>query len=223
MTSFVGFPAGKTRFTPLPDLLFSEVLPAIDDPAELHVTLYMFWFINRQKGYPRYMTLAELESEGVLLTALSMRHEDTADPVSALRRGLDKAVARGTLLQLIIESPQGPEAFFLINTAQGRKAVEAVKRGELVLDATGPVREPHIPSPRPTIFALYEQNVGLLQPLLVQELEEAARDYPPEWIEEAFQIAIERNVRHWRYIRAILEHWAAEGKDHGAARWRRHG
>ncbi|MBC7239383.1 MAG: DnaD domain protein, partial [Chloroflexi bacterium] len=68
-------------------------------------------------------------------------------------------------------------------------------------------------APRPNIFELYEQNIGLLQPLLAQELEEAARDYPPEWIEDAFRIAVERNVRHWRYIRAILERWATEGRD----------
>lgn len=213
MTPFPGFPAGKTRFTPLPDLLFSEVLPEIGDLAELQVTLYMFWFINRQKGYPRYMTLAELEAEGVLLTALAAKPADAADPVAALRRGVSQAVARGTLLQLVIEGAEGPTTYLLINTPQGRRAVEAVKKGELALDTIGPVREPHIARPRPNIFTLYEQNIGLLQPLLAQELEEAARDYPPEWIEEAFQLAVARNVRHWRYIRAILERWAAEGRD----------
>lgn len=221
MTPFPGFPAGKTRFTPLPDLLFSEVLPEIGDLAEVQVTLYMFWFINRQKGYPRYMTLAELEAEGVLLTALAANPADAADPVAALRRGVDQAVARGTLLQLVIEGAEGPTTYLLINTPQGRRAVEAVKKGELVLDTVGPVREPHVSRPRPNIFALYEQNIGLLQPLLVEELEEAARDYPPEWIEEAFQLAVARNVRHWRYVRAILERWATDGKDDSAESRRR--
>jgi DNA replication protein DnaD len=32
------------------------------------------------------------------------------------------------------------------------------------------------------------------------------------WIEEAFKIAVEKNVRNWRYIRAILERWQTEGK-----------
>ena len=221
MTPFAGFPAGKTRFTPLPDLLFSEVLPEVGDLAELQVTLYMFWFINRQKGYPRYMTLAELEAEGVLLTALAVHPDDAGDPVAALRRGVSQAVARGTLLQLVIEGAEGPTTYLFINTPQGRRAVEAVRRGELVLDTVGPVREPHIARPRPNIFSLYEQNIGLLQPLLAQELEEAARDYPPEWIEEAFQLAVARNVRHWRYIRAILERWVAEGKDAVETRRRR--
>ena len=34
-------------------------------------------------------------------------------------------------------------------------------------------------------------------------------------MEEAFRLAAERNVRHWRYVRAILQRWAAQGKDDG--------
>ncbi len=214
MRTFVGFPAGKLRFTPIPDLFFTEVLPNIEDPAELCVTLYMFFFTHRQRGYPRYMTLAELSAESALLTALAARGgEDAQNPQAALERGAAKAVARGTLLQLVVEGAEGPVTYLFVNTASSRKAVEAIKAAELVLEVRGPVREPRPAAPRPNIFELYEQNIGLLQPLLAQELEEAARDYPPEWIEDAFRIAVERNVRHWRYIRAILERWATEGRD----------
>jgi len=69
---------------------------------------------------------------------------------------------------------------------------------------------------RPNIFALYEQNIGLLQPLIAEELREAEKTYPAAWIEEAFKIAVERNARNWRYIKAILERWTREGKDDGA-------
>lgn len=214
MTPFVGFPAGRLRFTPIPDLFFTEILPEIDDPAELCVTLYMFFFTHRQRGYPHYMTLAELGSESLLLKALAAwGEEDAQNPQAALERGVAKAVARGTLLEIVIESAEGPVRYLFLNTASSRKAIEAVKAGELVLEARGPVREPRPTTPRPNIFELYEQNIGLLQPLLAQELEEAARDYPPEWIEDAFRIAVERNVRHWRYIRAILQRWATEGRD----------
>ncbi|HEV2405354.1 MAG TPA: DnaD domain protein, partial [Ktedonobacterales bacterium] len=65
---------------------------------------------------------------------------------------------------------------------------------------------------RPTIYALYEQNIGLLPPLLAEELREAAEEYPPEWIEEAFRLAMQQNRRRWSYIRAILRRWKTEGK-----------
>ena len=45
MKSFSGFPAGKLRFTSVPNLFFSELLPTMDDLAELKVTLHIFWLL----------------------------------------------------------------------------------------------------------------------------------------------------------------------------------
>ena len=111
--------------------------------------------------------------------------------------------------------------YLLANTAQGREALRHGRR-------TGPgrrgvVSEPHIAQERPNIYDLYEQNIGLLQPLLAEQLLEAERDYPREWIEDAFRIAVENNARNWRYIDAILRRWAAEGRDSdGGAHGTRH-
>ncbi len=65
---------------------------------------------------------------------------------------------------------------------------------------------------RPNIFVLYEQNIGLLSPLLADELKDAADQYPAEWIEAAFREAVQHNKRKWSYIRAILRRWETEGK-----------
>ncbi len=54
------------------------------------------------------------------------------------------------------------------------------------------------------IFELYEQNIGALSPLLVEELKAAEQEYTTEWIEEAIREAVLNNVRHWKYVRAIL-------------------
>jgi DnaD/phage-associated family protein len=66
---------------------------------------------------------------------------------------------------------------------------------------------------RPTIFHLYEENIGPITPLLSEVLADAEKQYPSHWIEEAFRIAVERNVRNWRYINAILLHWQERGYD----------
>ena len=215
MTPFSGFPAGKTRFTPVPDLFYTELLPAIGDLAELKLSLYLFWFLHRQRGYPRYMTMAELESDGTLLSSFRTAGGEHADPVAVLHQAAEDALARGTLLQLVVGDPAGGATYIFLNTPQGRKAVEEVKRGDLVLESRGPVREAHVERPRPNIYTLYEQNIGLLQPLLAQELEKAELAYPADWIEDAFQIAVENNARNWRYIKSILQRWGREGKDDG--------
>jgi len=65
---------------------------------------------------------------------------------------------------------------------------------------------------RPNIFILYEQNIGLLSPLIADELRDAADSYPAEWIETAFREAVLHNKRKWSYIRAILRRWETEGR-----------
>lgn len=213
MKPFAGFPAGKTRFTPIPDLFYIELLPAIDDLAELKLVLFMFWALNRQSGYPRYMTMAELEAEGGLLSG--MPTDECSSPVEALHRAAERAVEHGILLHLTVASEELQTDYYFVNTPQGRKAVEQVKAGELVLENTGFVREAYVEPERPRIVELYEQNIGLLQPLLAEELEEAEQTYPADWIYDAFRIAVENNARSWRYIKSILERWARTGKDDG--------
>jgi DnaD/phage-associated family protein len=73
-------------------------------------------------------------------------------------------------------------------------------------------------SPAVNVFALYEQNIGLITPIIAEELKEAEKLYPPQWIEEAFKEAVTLNKRSWKYIARILERWANEGKDSGEHR-----
>ncbi len=65
---------------------------------------------------------------------------------------------------------------------------------------------------RPNIFVLYEQNIGLLTPMIASQLEDAADQYPADWIEAAFSEAVQRNKRNWKYISAILRRWETDGR-----------
>ena len=215
MKGFSGFPAGKVRFTPLPNLFFSKLLPAIDDLAELKVTLHIFWLLHQKKGYLRYVSRRELEADGVLLGGLRGTGQG---PEECLGQALERAVARGTLLHVTARQGDERDDWYFMNTDAGRKAVEKIRRGELELEAAISPGEVRLEVERPNIFVLYEQNIGLLTPLIAEELRDAEKAYPADWIEEAFRIAVEHNARHWRYMRSILERWAAEGKDREKAR-----
>ena len=215
MKGFSGFPAGKVRFTPLPNLFFSKLLPAIDDLAELKVTLHIFWLLHQKKGYLRYVSRQELEADGVLLGGLRGTGQE---PEECLGQALERAMARGTLLHVTARQGDERDDWYFMNTDAGRKAVEKIRRGELELEAAISPGEVRLEVERPNIFVLYEQNIGLLTPLIAEELRDAEKAYPADWIEEAFRIAVEHNARHWRYMRSILERWAAEGKDREKAR-----
>jgi DNA replication protein len=210
MKAFYGFPL-KTKFTPIPNIFFSEVLPEIDDLAELKVTLHIFWVLYQKKGYPRFITFDELISDPGLVRGLG--GEDS--PSSPLRRGLNGAASRGTLLCLKMERNGEAHELYFVNDDAGRKAVEKIKSGELEVGALVKAEPCPVSREQPNIFTLYEQNIGMLTPIIAEELKEAERLYPASWIEDAFKEAVDLNKHSWRYISRILERWAAEGKNDG--------
>lgn len=216
---FAGFPAGALA-TAIPNLFFSAVLPRISDPAELVVSLYFFFAHRRKKGQPRFLTYAELAADDTLAAALASQGGD------ALRRGLDAAVERGTLLRLDLEPAsaaggcegQAEELYFL-NMPAGQRAVAAIEAGQQGLGRLLPPPseppEPH--EPKPNIFELYEQNIGPLTPMVAEYLKDAEGQYPASWFEPAFQRAVAQNVRRWVYIAAILRQWKEKGPDYEKA------
>ncbi|HLQ32363.1 MAG TPA: DnaD domain protein, partial [Chloroflexota bacterium] len=111
------------------------------------------------------------------------------------------------------------EEWFLLNTERGRALLRDLKgsseEATELCKRLGTSEAATIELTRPNVFSLYEQNIGLLTRMLAEELMEAEATYPEVWIEEAFRIAVESNKRSWRYIKAILGRWAAEGRENG--------
>lgn len=211
MKGFPGFPDGKLRLTSVPNLFFSELLPYIDNLAELKVTLYAFWALTQREGAVRYLRLADFLQDTELVKGLGPTLKLATD---ALLDGLERAVARGTFLHVNVESAAGKTDFYFLNTEKGRAAVEGITRGEWRPnpDEDEPIS---LLVERPNIFVLYEQNIGALNPMIADELRDAEQTYPPRWIEEAIQIAVTSNARNWRYVSAILERWRQEGRKDG--------
>ncbi len=214
MKGFSGFPAGKLRLTQVPNLFFSDLLPIIDNLAELKVTLYAFWALTQREGNVRYLRLADFLNDAEFVKGLGPTTKLATD---ALLDGIERAVVRGTFLHINVSSADGQMELYFLNTAKGRAAVEGITKGEWRPnpDEDEPIT---LLVERPNIFVLYEQNIGALTPLIADELRDAEQTYPVRWIEEAIQLAVENNARKWRYILAILERWRQEGKKDGIGR-----
>lgn len=206
---FTGFPAGVT-FISLPDLFFTQVMPQIQDMAELKVTIYIFYLLHRKREYPCFVTYRELLSDSALMAGVGE---------GALRLALSSAVNRGTILHLKLNIDGNWEDVYFANMESDRKAIDNIKRGELSIDEMKPGEERIRRAVQlPNIFALYEQNIGIITPMIAEELKEAGRLYPSQWIDGAFKEAVLMNKRSWKYIARILERWASEGKDSGKYR-----
>ncbi len=214
MKKFHGFPE-RMRYTPVPNLVFSSLLGEIDDLSELKVTLYLFRVLYEKRGIPRLARLSELAADRALL--LAMQEAGAEPPERRLIAALDRACTRGTLLGATLQGEESEDRCYLLNTALNREMLKRVERGELSLgQGVARVDWAVLPEQRPTIYDLYEQNIGLLAPLIAEELQQAEEAYPPEWIEDAFREAVSYNRRSWRYVRRILENWATDGRgEHG--------
>jgi DNA replication protein len=197
VAKFVGFPAGKVHLTPIPATFFTDLLPQIDDLGELRITLYALWLLDQQEGPVRYFCLSDC-MENVKLAASFGRTEE--DARRAVETALEKAVQRGTL---VVSDPLPSRAVYFLNSPRGRAALEALSKGEWSLDDQNRANVA-LEASRPNIFALYEENIGPLTPMIVETLREAEQEYPQAWIEEAVRAAVENNVRRWRYVEAIL-------------------
>ena len=217
---FTGFQKG-TLYTPVPNTLFGPLLEQIQDLAELKVTLRGFWILHRKRSQPHLAHLGEFLSDTALLRGL--KHAAGGDAKREIRRGLELAVARGTFLLHRPDGAAEDEAVYLLNTESGRETLARMRRNLDEATTSGAIKADAVPEEsfaepvgeKPNIFALYEDNIGVLSPLLAQELTEAEDRYPQAWISQAFKIAVSENKRSWRYIAGILRRWAAEGKDDG--------
>jgi DNA replication protein len=212
MKEFRGFPA-RTEFTPLPNAFFSSLLPQITDIAELKTTLHIMSALYRKKGYPRFVSYRELLTNTSLMSGLNSTGETVEE---ALKGALKGAVERGTLLHMILEGKDGPEDVYFLNDEPGRQAVAKIENGEIKLGGLIVKGTPYTDTGKPSdIFALYEQNIGMLTPMIADELREAEKLYPQDWIVDAIKEAVNQNKRKWSYISVILESWSTEGRTDG--------
>ncbi|MFL7809853.1 MAG: primosomal replication protein N, partial [Anaerolineae bacterium] len=60
MEGFAGFPDGKLKAMAVPESFFSELLPLIDDLAELKVTLHCLWVFRQPGREAPYVSAEEL-------------------------------------------------------------------------------------------------------------------------------------------------------------------
>ena len=215
MEQFRGFPA-KMQFTALPNLFFSTLLPQISDIAELKVTLYLLATLHRRRGYPRFVSRGELLGSNSLMRGFSREGEPAAE---VLARALEMATRRGTILHLALNKGGATEDVYFLNTESDREAVARIQSGKLSLPGLKAGGQSYpAPEEPPDIFTLYEENIGMLTPMIAEELKEAERLYPADWIRDAVREAVTQNKRKWSYISAILERWSAEGRESGAHR-----
>lgn len=202
---FTGFAAGARAFA-VPESFVTQVLPLLDGQS-LAAALCALRLLHHHRGFPRYLTVGELAADPSLAAFLA----HTGNAERALTDAVGQLVAVGLLLPLTVERDGRRDDLLFLNTPADRRAAALVRQRRL--DLGEPVPPEPAGAPPPDVFALYEENVAPLTPLVAQELAEAAARYPHAWLEAAIREAAVQRARSWRYVARILERWAVEGPD----------
>lgn len=188
-----------------PNFFFAHVMPQIQDVAELRVILSVFYLLYQKQGLPRFVTYGELLSNSALVAQMGEE---------GLRGALDSAVERGAILRATVDLEGGSQDAYFANTECDKEAISRLRVRRVPMGEATPSGR----AGSPNIFSLYEENIGMLTPMIADELREAEKRYPSQWVRDAFKEAVALNKRNWRYVSRILERWAIEGKDSGENR-----
>ena len=207
--TFNGFPQGKLTTIRIPSLFFKELLPQIDDLDELKVTLYALWQINRMEGEIRFLEEDNFLKDPIFMGGMGAT---AAAQQSAVQAGLERAVNRGTLLKTGVPEGDDQLEIYFFNSPRGQAAVQSVADGSW-RPSDGNTPAPTLSVEQPNIFQLYEENIGPLTPLIADTLRDAEKEFPEDWIRQAVEIAVQNNVRKWKYIEAILSSWQDGRRD----------
>lgn len=189
----------------LPGDVFDDVLDRVQDLAEMKAVLFVLEVAARQ-GTPGVWFEDLLDAR--IVQAVAGTHSPQPSE-ERLRQALDHAVANGFLFRVVAA---GQRACYLPVSEGNRSLIGSLRAGEEDAPAMlGMEAGVSAAIYRPNVYAVYEQHIGPLTPLVAEQLRSAERSYPRAWIEEAIITAERYNRRSWRYIETVLLRWEETG------------
>jgi len=189
----------------VPWALFAEILPGIEDLAEYKVVLKVVQ-IGTERGQVM-VSMNDLLDPVVCRSLVPLTTPGSREP--RVRRAVEHAIANGSLLRL---SPAGQDTMLLLGTGANRNLVQRLVAGDSgAREALNLHDEQDISVYRGNVYALYEQHIGPLTPLIAEHVRDIERTYPRLWIEQAMATAVQQNRRSWRYVESVLTQWEETG------------
>jgi DnaD/phage-associated family protein len=66
------------------------------------------------------------------------------------------------------------------------------------------------------VATAYQSEIGLITSMTADDIQDAVKTYPLQWILDAIHEAAQNNKRNWKYCLAILKRWHAQGNQESA-------
>lgn len=191
--------------TRVPNAVLSRVLSSIDVVDEIKLILRAIWLLEHQRGYPRYIAHDDLRRDRVLSVAITEQ--------SDFDRILKSAIARGVFLEGSING----NVCLMLNTESARRALleaSSIASNLNKDDDYDGWERPSVGTRSADAFRAYEENIGILSPMIRQSILAALEDFTDEDITHAVRIAVENESRSWSFVAGVLRRWARDGIPH---------
>ena len=196
------------KMIPVPAQLFTEILPRLHNESQLRATLYTRYAIMSKGSGQRYVYLSQLLTDPVLLSWFTH-----LGGKNGIQRGLDQSCREGIFLQLQIGED---DKILAPNDESGARLITDMKSESVAHHNQSRDSSPETNYERTVVSNVvekYENEIGMLTPVIADMIAIAEQMYPTTWILEALDIAAQSNARSWKYVTAILARWKNEGKN----------
>lgn len=60
---------------------------------------------------------------------------------------------------------------------------------------------------------IHQNGFGMMTPLMAEQVHTMLQEFPDEWIDKAFEVAVKANKRRFDYALGVLENWRRDGFD----------
>ena len=196
------------KMIPFPVQLFTEILPRLHNESQLRATLYTWYAIMSKGSGQRYVYLSQLLTDPVLLSWFTH-----LGGKNGIQRGLDLSCREGIFLQLQIGED---DKILAPNDESGARLITDMKSESVAHHNQSRDSSPETNYETTVVSNVvekYENEIGMLTPVIADMIAIAEQMYPTTWILEALDIAAQSNARSWKYVAAILARWKNEGKN----------
>ena len=215
IVKFEEFP-DQSGFVSIPNILFSSILENLEEIAILKLAFRITFLIQRQSGKVRFITTNSLLADPSLV--LSIASSDVNAFEKVVRSGIQTCIELGIFLKTTVETDSRKEELLFLNNNHNKEVIHKITNGEIQvpnLPEASPVPEF---APRPNIFKIYEESIGMLTPIIAERLKELEEEFPDTWLYEAIKEASIQNHMRLSYVEGILRRWRQDGRGYRTSR-----
>ena len=193
------------RETGLEEPAITEALAELSPKVVWYPEKSLLWvrpFIKRQSRSPKFLIAAGKSLETIpdkrLIAEYLTYYQVTYSIEIPYRYPIDT---------LSIPSAQVPDQKDAGSGAKAKAKAISLEKGESEGEKPSTSQDPKLAA----LVTLYEQNVGIITPMVAEKLKDIREAYPDGWFQSALQEALDHNARSLAYITAVLERWRREG------------